>query len=313
MAPAADAHLVHALAGDLQHHAAAHHAAQRALGLVGRRDGRRPRSVEPPRRVEGLDGVVGDEGRDQHQVGVEARRDPAVEQQLLDRAVALDAGVDDAVADAGGGAGVEPRLEAGAERRLARHLHREHQRVAEDDDATLARRLGPDVGVAHALRVGRDRRRELGGREHHRLTRPQPVADDVVGHEELLEDRRRLAAALPAQEPLEGGELGDQHERGHEQSAHQRPPGSSAHPAESSTVGLAAALSACRPVETRRRDAVRVFLRRSQRQRERRRSRRVRPHAERPNERRRKTRTASNRASSHDDRPETEPWPQRSR
>ena len=65
---------------------------------------RRPRSVEPPGGVERLDGVVGDEGRDQHQVGVEARRDAAVEEQLLDRAVALDAGVDDAVADARRGA-----------------------------------------------------------------------------------------------------------------------------------------------------------------------------------------------------------------
>ena len=30
--------------------------------------------LEPPRRVEGLDGVVGDEGRHQHQVGLERRR-----------------------------------------------------------------------------------------------------------------------------------------------------------------------------------------------------------------------------------------------
>ena len=111
--PGAIPKLLETLPRDLQHHAPPRPAPHRALGLVARGDGRMPRPVEAPGRVVGLDGIVGHEGDDQHHVGLEARGDAAVEEQLLDRSVALDAGVDDAVADAGRRRGVEPILRAG--------------------------------------------------------------------------------------------------------------------------------------------------------------------------------------------------------
>ena len=164
---------------------------------------------------------------DQHDVRFEARRDAAIEEQLLDRPVTLHAGVDDAIADAARAPRYSGNPGGG---------HRTSARAAPAPRAPASRRArrcaarpaaGRDVEVAHALRVDGDGRRELVGGEDDEARRPQPVADGVVGHEELLEGRGRFAAALPAEERLERGEFATQHERGHEQSADREPPGTS--------------------------------------------------------------------------------------
>ena len=73
------------------------------------------------------------------QIRLHGRRDRAEEELLLDRPVALDAAVDHAVAKRGRPR-VQPLLEQLAERLAERDLHREDQRIAQEQDAPLIRR-----------------------------------------------------------------------------------------------------------------------------------------------------------------------------
>src|SRR5206468_1676580 len=103
--------------------------------------------------------------------------DLAIEEQLFDGSVALHAGVDHAVVNRPAPR-VEPLLEEAAESLAAVDLHREDERIAEDDDPSLVRRLRADVAiVADALRVDRDLGIELGRHEPRARIRPEAVSD----------------------------------------------------------------------------------------------------------------------------------------
>ena len=93
---------------------------------------------------------------DDHEIRAHAVDDRAEEQLLFDRAVALHAGVDHAVA-CRRAAAVQAPFEQLAERLLERDLHREHQRIAEQQHPPLVRRLGPELlAVSKAVAVDGD-------------------------------------------------------------------------------------------------------------------------------------------------------------
>src|SRR5690606_12167586 len=115
--------------------------------------------------------------------------DALQEPERLDRTVPLYAGIEHAIARAVA-PGVQARLEKLAERLVVFDLDGEDNRVAEHDDATLARLLRPDgLVIADALGIDGDRRRELGRREPRGDVGRQHVADIRVRSEEPLERR----------------------------------------------------------------------------------------------------------------------------
>ena len=172
--------------------------------------------LELRRRGDRVFRVVAHEYRVDHQIRVERARDFAIKEQLLNRTVALHAGVDDAVVHARtAGTGrlgllglIEAILEEMAERLPCVHLHGEHERIAEDDDPPFAGRLRTDLAiVADTLAVDRDRGVEFGGDEPGARVRTKPVADHRIGHEKRLKRRRGLGVAPDPQCGLEHREL----------------------------------------------------------------------------------------------------------
>ena len=121
----------------------------------------------------------------------------------------MNARVDDAI-QVTVGAGIEAIFESLAERLSKRHLHGQHDRVAQHDHPSLARCLRPNLRiVAHARPVDGDVGLEFGGGKARPRTRPQPVADRRVGHEQFLETGLGFRSAPQAQARLEQQELRD--------------------------------------------------------------------------------------------------------
>jgi hypothetical protein len=144
-----------------------------------------------------------------------------VEQPLIDRTVALNAGVDDAPFRSGPRR-VQLLLEQVAVGFLRLDLHGHHERIAEHHNPALVRRLRSDVGVlAHTLRVDVQVRAELDCGVCGVGVRPQAIADLRVLHEQFLEGRRSLGL-VEAKRRFEHCELGDENHDRQKDAAAQR-------------------------------------------------------------------------------------------
>jgi hypothetical protein len=191
----------------LQHHTPSNGPPQARDQRIAQRLRRATAAGELRLRAERLFCIVADEHRDEDYIRLQLPHDSAKEQQFFDGAKPLHAGVDDTIGRRGAGfAGVQRTFELLGERRCKWHLHRQHQRVAENRNPSLVLAFRADLFVvSDASVVDGNVGIELRCGKPGAGARLQAVSDQRIAGEEPLKGRRRLRAAPLPQAGFENG------------------------------------------------------------------------------------------------------------